>query len=106
MEMPASRVDRIQVCTVNIANVVTKRRWRNCQSSRKTDRQRFRWAHCTLLVILMRCAVSILMHQMTQKLGRNKLCVQASVCITRFEDSERHQARPAVGDSKQGNLQQ
>jgi len=47
MEMPASRVGRIQVCTVNIANILTKRRWRNCQSWRNTDRQRFRWAHCT-----------------------------------------------------------
>jgi hypothetical protein len=41
-EIPASRDDKIQVCTVNIANILTKRRRRNCQSSRKTDRQRFR----------------------------------------------------------------
>jgi len=47
MEMPASRVDKIQVCTLNIVIILTKRRYRNCQSSRNTDRQRFRWAHCT-----------------------------------------------------------
>jgi ribosomal protein L27 len=45
MEMPASRIDKIQVCTVNIA---TKRKDGETVEAREiTYRQRLRWAHCT-----------------------------------------------------------
>jgi len=107
MEMPASRVDKIQVCTVNIANTLTKRRWRNCQSSRKTDRQRFRWAHCTACRNTDEMCRKHTHEPVDTKIRKKQcVCVQTSVCITRFEGSERRQVRPAVGDSKQENLQQ
>lgn len=81
-EMSAPRVDKIQVCTINIANILTKRRWRYCQSSRKTDRQRFRWVHCVACRNTDEICRKI-MNQLTQKLGRDvkqkSVCVQASV---------------------------
>jgi len=104
--MPASRVDKIQVCTVNIANILTKRR-RICQSSRKTDRQRFRWANCTACRNTDEMCRKHTHEPVDTKIRKKQsVCVQANVCITRFEGSERRLVTPAIGDSKQENLHQ